>query len=51
MRNIITGIGTVIFLLGMMAGESKNLLYPLAMILIGGAIVLISMEKGPQAYT
>jgi len=50
MRKIITAIGMMTFLLGASAMDSKSLLIPIVMVIGGGLITLISIEKGPQAY-
>ena len=50
MRNIGLGIGSLLFFAGASAMDSKSLAIPIAMILIGGILMLINvyMINGPQ---
>jgi hypothetical protein len=50
MRKILTTIGILLFLLGGCAMDSKSLLIPICMVIGGGLITLLTIEKGPQAY-
>ena len=44
-EKIIEGIGAVIFMIGMMAAESENLLYPIGIMLVGGILFYFGSRK------
>lgn len=50
MRNLGLGTGCLLFFAGASAMDSKSLVIPISMILIGGALMLINvyMINGPQ---
>lgn len=50
MRDIGLGIGCLLFFAGAAAMDSKSLVAPVAMILVGGVLMLVSvyMMNGPQ---